>query len=49
MNSTFDVALLVNECFEVHLIHYLVCEVVTHGGEQLWKVVLVDKTRGLLV
>lgn len=40
------VAFLINGCLSVHLVHFLVCEAVTHGGEQLPKVVLVDETWG---
>lgn len=41
-----EVAFLVDGGLAVHLVHFLVCEAVAHGGEQLPKVVLVDKTWG---
>ena len=41
-----EVAFLINGCLSVHLVHFLVREAVTHGGEQLPKVVLMDKTWG---
>lgn len=41
-----EVAFLVNGGLAVHLVHFLVREAVAHGGEQLPKVVLVDKTWG---
>ena len=39
-----EVAFLINGRLSVHLVHLLVCEAVTHGGEQLPKVVLMDET-----
>ena len=41
-----EVAFLINGRLSVHLVHLLVCEAVTHGGEQLPKVVLMDETWG---
>ena len=39
-----EVALLVNRCFPEELVHVLICEAVSHGGQQLPQVVLVDDT-----
>lgn len=39
-----EVAFLINGGLSVHLVHFLICEAVAHGGEQLPKVVLMDKT-----
>lgn len=39
-----EVAFLINGRLSVHLVHLLICEAVTHGGEQLPKMVLVDET-----
>lgn len=39
-----EVALLINGRLAVHLVHFLVCEAVAHGGKQLPEVVLMDET-----
>ena len=41
-----EVAFLINGRLSVHLVHLLICEAVSHGGEQLPKVVLMDETWG---
>ena len=37
-----EIALLVNGGLPVELIHFLICEAVAHGGQQLPQVVLLD-------
>lgn len=39
-----EVAFLINGCLAVHLVHFLICEAVAHGGEQLPEMVLMDET-----
>lgn len=39
-----EVALLVNGCFPEELVHFLICEAVSHGGQQFSQVVLVNDT-----